>query len=130
MKNLALVILALAFVASAHAADGRRTAFVGGVVAGILGTVAVQHAVEAKPTVSRVEAAPMVVEAAPQVVYVESAPRVVYVEREPQVVYVERSPRVVYVEVAPRRVVYVEAKPRIRDFGWTAPVAHPFPQGR
>ena len=119
MKNLlATIILALAIVAPSEAAEGRRTAFLGGVVVGILGSVVAHNAMETAPVVAPVE-----------------SPRVVYVEREaaPQVVYVERSPRVVYVvEEAPRRVVYVERHEDRREhngFGWTAPVAHPFPQG-
>jgi len=63
-----------------------------------------------------------------KVVYVEAAPQVVYVERPGQVVYVEAAPQVVYVERSPR-VVYVRAEHR-NEFGWTAPIARPFPQGR
>ena len=120
MRNLAIIILALAFIAPSEAAEGRRTAFLGGVVVGILGSVVAHDMMEAKPATATV-----VVEEAPR--------RVVYVEAAPQVVYVERSPRVVYVEEAPRRVVYVERHEDRREhngFGWTAPIARPFPQGR
>lgn len=114
MRNLAIIILALALIAPTEAAEGRRTAFIGGLAVGILGSFVAHEAMEAKP-------APV------------ASPRVVYVEAEPQVVYVERSPRVIYVEEAPRRVVYVERHEHRRErneFGWTAPIARPFPQGR
>ena len=125
MRNLAIIILALAIVAPTEAAEGRRTAFLGGLAAGIIGSVVVHEAMETKPA-PRAEV--VYVERPAQVVYVEAAPQVVYVERPGQVVYVEAAPQVVYVERSPR-VVYVRAEHR-NEFGWTAPIARPFPQGR
>ena len=116
---LAILILALSFAPSMEAAEGRRTAFMGGLVTGLVGGFLARDAMEVKP--------------APQVVYVESQPRVVYVER-PTVVYVEAQPRVVYVERRePTVVVTVEVEGRRHGDcrtigGWTPPIAHPFPQ--
>ena len=119
-RILTIAILALALIAPTSAAEGRNTAFLGGVAVGILGSIVAHEAMEAKP--------------APRADTVVEAPRkVVCVEAEPQVIYVERSPRVIYVEEATRRVVYVERQEHRRErneFGWTAPVARPFPQGR
>ena len=99
---LAILILALSFAPSMEAAEGRRTAFMGGLVTGLVGGFLARDAMEVKP--------------APQVVYVESQPRVVYVERrEPTVV--------VTVEVEGRR--HGDCR---TIGGWTPPIAHPFPQ--
>jgi hypothetical protein len=99
---LALAILTI-FATEANAAEGRRTAAVGGFIAGAVTGFLVRDAM-ATPA---------------QVVYVETQPRVVYVETQPRpsvmYVYVETQPRVVYVE---RREVRA----------WQPPIAHPFPQ--
>jgi hypothetical protein len=120
MRHTIIAILALAFLAtSAGAAEGRRTAAIGGFLVGALTGYVVRDAMEVRP--------------APQTVYVESQPRVVYVERPapvaPQVVYVESAPRVVYVErpaPAPRVTVYVEIHNGGCASGWTPPPAVPF----
>jgi hypothetical protein len=110
----ALIILALAlsFAPTAQAAEGRRTAFAGGLVVGLVGGFLARDAMEVKPQ--------------REVVYVESQPRTVIVER-PTVVYVEPSPRVIYVERRePSTVIYVEVRREVR--AWQPPIAHPFPQ--
>jgi hypothetical protein len=124
MRFFALI---LAFIlVSANAAEGRRTAFVGGLVVGaVAGAILESSCVrgESQPVVRQ------------EVVYVEREPQVVYVERPVQVVYVERpAPQVVYVERQRPTVsasLSIEVGSRRRNgCGWVPPVAHPFPQGR
>lgn len=113
MRHFILIALALSFATSMEAAEGRRTAFMGGLVTGLVGGFLVRDAMEVKPQ--------------REVVYVESAPRVVYVEAAPVVVAPRPSVMYVYVEVvkpAPQ-VVYVERR-EVR--AWQPPIAHPFPQ--
>lgn len=120
MRQIILAILMLAFSTGVNAAEGRRTAAVGGFVVGAVTGFLVRDAMEVKP--------------APQVVYVESQPRVIYVER-PQVIYYDeqRRPIVTYVSSEPS-TVYVEINGRISAYHrqevrpWTPPIAHPFPQ--
>jgi hypothetical protein len=119
MTRILSIILALSiFAVSANAAEGRRTAAVGGFILGAVSGFLVRDAM-ATPA-----PAPQ-----PQVVYVESQPRTVIVEAPPRVVYVERQPQVVYVErKEPRTVVYVKVRDNWEVREWTPPKANPFPQ--
>lgn len=112
MKNiLAIAILTLAIIGNASAAEGRRTAFVGGAVVGtVLGFIA-HDAIVAKPT--------------PTVVRVESAPvvetRVVYVRE------VEVKPAPEYVIIDGRAYEVVRPAPRstfCTDNGWRPAPTH------
>ena len=83
MKNiLAIAILTLAVLGNANAAEGRRTAFVGGAVVGtVLGFLA-HDAIVAKPTatVVRVESAPVVETRVVYVREVKPAPEYVIID--------------------------------------------------
>ena len=112
MRHIFIIaILALAFIGNVNAAEGRRTAFVGGAVVGtVLGFIA-HDAIVAKPT--------------PTVVRVESAPvvetRVVYVRE------VEVKPAPEYVIIDGRAYEVVRSAPRstfCTDNGWRPAPTH------
>jgi hypothetical protein len=106
---LIIAILALSFIGNVNAAEGRRTAFVGGAVVGtVLGFLA-HDAIVAKPT--------------PTVVRVESAPVV-----ETRVIYVrEVKPAPEYVIIDGRAYEIVRSAPRstfCTDNGWRPAPTH------
>lgn len=111
MHKLIAIVLALAFVGTAHAAEGRRTAFVSGVVVGAVGGYLVRDAMEVRPTreVVVVRESPTVVR---EVVVVREAPT------PPPVRVIVIDGRTYTVRESGSVIVYTNS-----NGGWTPPPA-------
>ncbi len=118
MRFILIIALALASIANINAAEGRRTAAVGGFVVGAVAGFLVRDAMVAP---------------APR-------ERVVYVEREPAPVVIEREVIVYREAPPPRTIIIVEGERRHRHdevivyphgngMGWRPAPVRPFPQG-